>query len=159
MHPKIQMWFAVKYRGTMYNELKYRGKKILESCYKTPMFFHIRTIKQRHRIKYIYDTKNINIYFSLLRGFLSGGFCPGGICPGGFYPRLVKYIFDCHVYSLRFVRYVLNVLFVSINVKIKKYRCKKLLFIILWYLIKMNVNCLNRIKKNDITNYFQSRFQ
>jgi hypothetical protein len=87
----------------------------------------------------IYDTKNINIYFSLR------GFCPEGICPGGFYPRLVKYIFDCHVYSLRFVRYILNVLFVSINVKIKKYRFKKLLFIILWYLIKMNVNCLNRI--------------
>ena len=31
----IQMWFAVKYRGTTYNELKYRSvKKILESCYK-----------------------------------------------------------------------------------------------------------------------------
>ena len=27
MHAKIQMWFAIKYRGTMYNELKYRGKK------------------------------------------------------------------------------------------------------------------------------------
>ena len=35
------MWFAVKYRGTMYNELKYRGKKNLESCYKTHFFFHI----------------------------------------------------------------------------------------------------------------------
>jgi hypothetical protein len=40
-----------------YNALKYRGKKNLESCYITQFFFHIRTIKQRHRIKYIYDTK------------------------------------------------------------------------------------------------------
>ena len=39
MRAKIQMWFVVKYRGTMYNELKYRGKKKLESCYKTQFFF------------------------------------------------------------------------------------------------------------------------
>ena len=37
--------------GTMYNELKYRGKKNLESCYKTQLlFFHTNMfIKQRHK--------------------------------------------------------------------------------------------------------------
>jgi hypothetical protein len=50
MCPKLQMWFAVKYSGTMYNELKYGGTKNLESCYKTQFFFfHIQTIKQRHK--------------------------------------------------------------------------------------------------------------
>ena len=44
------MWFVVKYRGTTYNELKYRSvKKILESCYKPQFCFHIRTTKQRHK--------------------------------------------------------------------------------------------------------------
>jgi hypothetical protein len=50
MCAKIQMWFVVQYRGTTYNELKYRGKKNLESCLNKPHFcFHIRTIKQRHK--------------------------------------------------------------------------------------------------------------
>jgi hypothetical protein len=53
------------------------------------IFFHIQTIKQRqrHRIKYIYDTKNINIYFHYWGGFLSGGLCPEGFCLVSFCPR------------------------------------------------------------------------
>ena len=39
MCAKIQMWYAIKYRGTTYNELNYRGKKNLESCYKPHFFF------------------------------------------------------------------------------------------------------------------------
>ena len=58
-----------------YNEVK----KNLESCYKTHFFFHIRTIKQRHIIKYIYDTKNINIYFSLLGVFFVRGLLYEGL--------------------------------------------------------------------------------
>jgi hypothetical protein len=33
MCPKLQMWFAVKYSGTMYNELKYGGTKNLKGNY------------------------------------------------------------------------------------------------------------------------------
>jgi hypothetical protein len=88
----------------MFNELKYRGKKNLESCYKTQFFFHIQTIKQRqrHRIKYIYDTKNNNIYFSLLGGFLSGSFCQGAYVQGAFVLDPLYLIIQHLSYSLPF---------------------------------------------------------
>jgi hypothetical protein len=38
----------------------------------------IQTVKLRHKKKiYIYETKNINLYFLLLGGFLFRGLCPG----------------------------------------------------------------------------------
>ena len=50
-----------------YNELKYRGKKVLNYVIKYENF----TSEQLNK-----DTKNINLYFSLLGAFCLGG---GGI--------------------------------------------------------------------------------
>jgi hypothetical protein len=74
--------------------------------------------------------------------------------------KCVKYIFDCHIYRLRFVRYVLDVFF--LNERINKEISIHKTFI--YYSINLIFNkneceLFKRNKKNDITNCYQSRFQ
>ena len=80
---------------------RYRGKK-KSSCYKTQFIFHMRTIKQRHRLKYIYDTKTLTYTFHYW-----GAFCQGAsVWGGGFCPRpvLLYYVkkFICYL-SIKYV--------------------------------------------------------
>jgi hypothetical protein len=75
--------------------------------------------------------------------------------------KCVKYIFDCHVYRLRFVRYVLDV-FVFFDERINKEISIHKTFIYYSMNLIFNKNeceLFKRNKKNDILNYYQSRFQ
>jgi hypothetical protein len=42
----------------------------------------------------IFDTKNINLYFSLLEGFLSRGLLSGGLCPRPLLVNIVMVVGD-----------------------------------------------------------------
>jgi hypothetical protein len=75
--------------------------------------------------------------------------------------KCVNYIFDCHVYRLRFVRYVLDV-FVCFNEGINKEISIHKTFIYYSMNLIFNKNeceLFIRNEKNHITNYYQSRFQ
>ena len=60
------MWFVVQYRGTTYNELKYRGKKNLESCLNKPHFCFSQLKKEQLNLFFliilIQMTDNIFMY-------------------------------------------------------------------------------------------------